>query len=73
LQSQQTIKSIISENKDIILDLNGNTVSAYGTIEVIGNLEIMDVTNEGKIENHTAAKTIENEGAGRVNISRRNG
>jgi len=73
LQSKQSMKSIIAENKDIILDLNGNTVSTYGTIEVMGNLEVMDTTNEGKIEKHTAGRIIENRGTGNIKVSRRNG
>jgi len=64
---------VIPENKDIILDLNGNTVSTYGTIEVLGNLEVMDTTNEGKIESHTVIGLIENKGKGNIKVSRRNG
>jgi len=74
LQSkQQNIRTVIPENKDILLDLNGNTVSTYGTIEVIGNLEVMDTTNEGKIESHTVRYLMENKGTGNIKISRRNG
>jgi len=73
LQSkQQNIRTVILENKDIILDLNGNTINTYVTIEVLGNLEIMDTTNEGKLESHTVVRIIENKGTGNVKISRRN-
>jgi len=72
LQSkQQNVKIVIPENKDIFLDLNGNIVSTYGTIEVLGNLEIIDTTNEGKIESHTVGALIKNEGDGTVEVSRR--
>jgi len=74
LQSkQQNIKTVIPENKDIILDLNGNTVSTYGTIEVLGNIEVMDTTNGGKIESHTVGILMKNKGVGKIKISRRNG
>jgi len=69
--NQQSTKTMIPENKDIILDLNGHTISTYGTIEVIGNLELIDITNEGKIESHTLSKLIENKGTGNIKISRR--
>jgi len=69
---QQNISIIIPENKDIILDLNGNTISTYGTIKIIGNLEITDATSNGKIESHIVDVIIKNEGVGTVEVSRRN-
>jgi len=75
LQSKQqnvNLKTVIPENKDIILDLNGNIITTYRTIEVMGNLEVIDTTNEGKIESHTEGRLIENKGRGNITISRRN-
>jgi len=70
---QQSISIMILGDKDIILDLNGNTILTYGTIEIEGNLETIDTTNEGKIESHTVDAVMKNKGAGRIKVSRRNG
>jgi len=69
---QQSISTIIPQNKDVILDLSGNTISTYGTIEVVGNLEIEDTENNGKIESYTVDAVIKNKGEGIVEVKRRN-
>jgi len=68
---QQSTKIIVPENRNIILELNGNTINTYGTIEILGNLEITDITNKGKIESHTVNTVINNKGTEKVKISRR--
>jgi len=69
LQSkQQNIRAIVPESKDIVIDLNGNTISTYGTIEIIGNLEITDTTNNGKIESHTVDAIMKVRDTGTVKV-----
>ena len=61
----------IVDNKNINLDVNGKTVTTYGSIRNQGILNIFDSAENGTITSHVGTVIIYNTGV--VEVSRRNG
>ena len=71
MKSYQQISLVtILEQKEIILDLNGNTITTFRNIYNKGNLTIIDSKENGYLQSHTVEKLIENEG--NLGLIRRN-